>query len=165
MHSLLEFAMFDGSLAVGRNPISLVRNVGATRRIRKAPTLTVEQFRALLKELREPFGTLALACVCLGLRVSEGLGLRWSDVDWLESHITIRRGIVMQHEDECKTKDSAKTFVLADDLLNRLKTWKQATQSVKRTTGYSPRRFSLESCHTATPGLGRNLCALQRLLE
>jgi len=26
MHSLLEFAMFDGSLAVGRNPISLVRN-------------------------------------------------------------------------------------------------------------------------------------------
>jgi integrase len=34
----------------------------------------------------------------------------------------------MQREDECKTKGSAKTFVLADDLLNRLKTWKQASQ-------------------------------------
>lgn len=43
MHLLLEFAMFDGSLAVGRNSIS-GPEWGATKRIRKAPTLTVEQF-------------------------------------------------------------------------------------------------------------------------
>ena len=34
----------------------------------------------------------------------------------------------MQHVDECKTEVSAKTFVLADELLARLKAWKQASQ-------------------------------------
>jgi integrase len=35
---------------------------------------------------------------------------------------------VQQHVDECKTEASAKTFMLADDLLVRLKAWKQASQ-------------------------------------
>ena len=128
MHSLLEFAMFDGSLAIGRNPISLVRNFGASKRVRKAPTLTVEQFHALLNELHEPIATMALVCVCLGLRISEALGLRWGDIDWLQSRVNIRRAVVMQREDDCKTLGSAKTLILADDLLSRLKAWKQASQ-------------------------------------
>ena len=33
----------------------------------------MEQFQALLKELHEPFATMALLCVCLGLRISEAL--------------------------------------------------------------------------------------------
>jgi integrase len=128
LHSLVEFAMWAGILGVGRNPISLVRNKGATRRVRKARSLTTEQFHALLKELHEPFATMALLCVCLGLRISEALALRWSDVDWLGSRLSIRRGIVQQHVDECKTKGSAKTLVLADGLLARLKVWKQTSQ-------------------------------------
>jgi integrase len=71
---------------------------------------------------------MALLCVCLGLRISEALALRWSDVDWLGSRLSIRRGIVQQHVDECKTEGSAKTFVLAEDLLAHLKAWKQASQ-------------------------------------
>ena len=121
MHLLLEFAMWAGILQPGRNPISLVRNKGATKRVRKPRSLTVEQFHALLNEIHEPFATMALLCVCPGLRVSEALALRWSDVDWLGSRLTIRRGIVQQHVDECKTEASAKTFILADDLLVRLK--------------------------------------------
>jgi integrase len=128
MHSLLEFAMFSGMLPIARNPISLVRNVGATKRERKAPVLTVEQFQALLKELHEPFATMALMCICLGLRISETLALRWSDVDFLQSRITINRGIVMQRVDDCKTTGSAKSFVLAPDLMNRLIAWKQVSQ-------------------------------------
>lgn len=128
MHGLVEFAMWAGMLEVNRNPISLVRNTGATRRVRKARSLTVEQFHAVLKELHEPFATMALLCVCLGLRISEAFAFRWSDVDWLESRISIRRGIVQQQVDDCKTESSAKTFVLAKDLLERLKAWKQVTQ-------------------------------------
>jgi len=128
MHGLVEFAMWAGMLEVSRNPISLVRNSGATRKVRKARSLTVEQFHALLKELHEPFATMALLCVCLGLRISEAFALRWSDVDWLQSRISIRRGVVQQHVDDCKTEGSAKTFVLADDLLERLKAWKQVAQ-------------------------------------
>jgi integrase len=128
MHSLVEFAMWAGMLEVSRNPISLVQNKGATRRVRKARSLTVEQFHALLRELHEPFGTMALLCVCLGLRISEALALRWEDVDWLQSRVSIRRGIVQQHVDECKTEGSAKTFVLAENLIARLKTRKQNTR-------------------------------------
>jgi integrase len=127
MHGLVEFAMWSGVLDIGRNPVSLVKNKGASRKVRKARSLTVEQFHALLKELSEPFATLALLCVCLGLRISEALALRWSDVDWLGSRLSIRRGIVAQVVDDVKTEGSAKTFMLAEDLLSRLKAWKQAS--------------------------------------
>ena len=110
--------MWAGVLDISRNPISLVQNNGATRRVRKARSLTAEQFQALLKELHEPFATMALLCVCLGLRISEALALRWSDVDWLGSRLSVRRGIVEQVVDDVKTEGSAKTFNLAGELLD-----------------------------------------------
>ena len=128
MHSLVEFAMWAGLLQMSRNPISLVQNKGATRKVRKARCLTAEQFHALLNELHEPFATMALLCICLGLRISESLALKWSDVDWLASRLSIRRGIVEQIVDDVKTEGSAKSFVLAGELLERLKSWKQTSQ-------------------------------------
>ena len=113
MHGLVEFAMWAGILKISRNPISLVQNKGATRKTRKARSLTVEEFYALLNELHEPFATMARICVCLGLRISETLALRWEDVDWLGSRLSIRRGIVEQVVDDVKTEDSAMTFDLA----------------------------------------------------
>jgi integrase len=127
MHALLEFAMWAEILEVGRNPISLVQNKGATRKVRKSRSLTVEQFQALLKELHEPFATMALVCICCGLRISEALALRWADVDWLDSGLAIRRGIVEQKVADVKTEGSAKTFVIAHELLERLKSWKQCS--------------------------------------
>ena len=127
MHGLVEFAMWAGMLDISRNPVSLVRNIGATRKVRKARSLTAEQFHALLKELQEPFGTMALLSVCLGLRFSEALALRWGDVDWLDSRLSIRRGIVNQIVGDVKTQGSARTFNLASELLERLKAWKQAS--------------------------------------
>jgi integrase len=127
MHAAVDFAMWAGILEMGRNPISLVVNKGASRRVRKARSLTVHQFHTLLKELQEPFATLALLCVCLGLRISEALAMKWEDVDWLQSRISIRRGIVQQHVDECKTEASAKTLVVADDLITQLQALRQAS--------------------------------------
>ena len=128
MHGLVEFAMWAGMLDISRNPVSLVRNIGATRKVRKARSLTVDEFHALLKELHEPFATMALLCVCLGLRISEALALRWADVDWLGSTLCVQRGIVNQIVGDVKTQGSAKTFNLADELLERLKSWKQSSQ-------------------------------------
>ncbi len=125
MHGLVEFAMWTGLLEITRNPVSLVRNVGATRKVRKARSLTAEQFHALLKELHEPFSTMALLCVCLGLRISEALALRWADVDWLGSRLKVQRGSVEQVVADVKTEGSARTFNLTGELLGRLKTWKQ----------------------------------------
>ncbi|MGD0737694.1 MAG: tyrosine-type recombinase/integrase [Terracidiphilus sp.] len=128
MHGLVEFAMWSGLLEISRNPISLVQNIGATRKVRKARSLTAEQFQALLKELHEPFATMALLCVCLGLRISEALALRWSDVDWLGSTLCVQRGIVEQVVADVKTEGSARTFTLTGEMLERLKSCKQRSE-------------------------------------
>src|ERR1017187_3484690 len=39
MHALVEFAMWAGLLDISRNPISLVKNKGAMRKVRKARSL------------------------------------------------------------------------------------------------------------------------------
>ena len=62
-----------------------------------------------------------LLSVCLGLRISEALAFRWADVDWLGPRISVRRGIVEQVVDDVKTEGSVRTFDLAGELLDRLK--------------------------------------------
>ena len=128
MHGLVEHAMFSGVLAIGRNPISLVKNKGATKRTRTPRSLTAEQFHTLLKELREPVASIALMCVCLGLRVSEALGLQWADVDWLGARLHVRRGVVNQRTADLKTAGSAKALSLSPELLDRLRTVRAASE-------------------------------------
>src|SRR5260370_38926194 len=98
----MEYPIRSGIQESSRNPVSLVQNNGATRGTRKARSRTAEQFHALLTELHEPFATMALRCVSLGLRISQALGLRWSDVDWLNSRLSVKRGIVEQVVDNAK---------------------------------------------------------------
>jgi integrase len=128
LYMLMDFAMWCGAIQLARNPIELVVVKGVTKRTRKPRSLTVEQFQRLHAELREPFRTLALVCVCFGLRISECLALRWSDVDWLNGRLRIERGIVEQNVDDVKTDGSRRTLTVADDLMQRLKLWRQATQ-------------------------------------
>ncbi len=128
LHVLLEFAMWAGLLPIQRNQMELVVVKGATKRVKKPRSLTVEQFHALLMHLREPFGTLALVCVCLGLRISEALAICWNDVDLLGSTLSIRRAIVERHVDVPKTENSAETMKLSPELLSRLQVWRGSTQ-------------------------------------
>lgn len=120
--------MWAGILQMARNPISLVQKQRRNSQGPQGPQLTVEQFQALIKALHEPFATMALLCVCLGLRISEALALRWADVDWLGSRLSVRRGIVNRVVDEVKTEGSAKTFNLVPELLDRLKSFKQVSE-------------------------------------
>ena len=128
LSSLWNYAMWKQDVPMQVNPISLVTIKGASKRIRQPRSLTVEQFRLLVSHLREPFNTLALMCVCFGLRISEALALKWADVDWLNRTLRVERGIVQQIVDDVKTDDSRKTLTISDDLLNVLKVWKQKTQ-------------------------------------
>jgi integrase len=121
LHGICEFAMYAGTLPIGRNPMSLVQNKGATKRTRTPRSLTAEQFHALLKELREPFATLGLLSVCLGLRVSEALALRWADVDWKAGRLNVQRGIVNQRVADVKTQGSARVFSLTPEMVARLR--------------------------------------------
>jgi integrase len=127
LSSLWNFAMWRQDIPVQVNPISLVKIKGASKRVRAPRTLTVEQFRVLLSHLKEPFGTMALVCVCFGLRISECLALRWSDVNWLGGSLRVERGIVEQNVDDVKSDESRKTLAIAPELLARLKVWKRTT--------------------------------------
>ncbi|MFL6307826.1 MAG: tyrosine-type recombinase/integrase [Candidatus Sulfotelmatobacter sp.] len=128
LNALWNYAMWKQDIPMQVNPISLVTVKGASKRVRKPRSLTVEQFRLLVPHLREPYNTLALMCVCFGLRISEALALKWADVNWLKGTVRVERGIVQQVVDDVKTDDSRKTLTISEDLLNVLKVWKQKTQ-------------------------------------
>lgn len=123
-----DFAMWRGDVATQRNPMELVTVKGATKRTRKPRSLTVEEFQSLMQHLREPFRTIALVCVCFGLRISECLALKWSDVDWLNGQLSIERGIVRQRVGDAKTLYSERRMSVDGTMLEVLKLWKQATQ-------------------------------------
>jgi integrase len=125
---LWDFAMWRGDIPTARNPMSLVTIPGASKRTRKPRSLTVEEFRKLLEHMEQPFYTMALVCVCFGLRISECLGLRWSDVDWLNSTLRIQRSIVRQRVDETKTEYSDRAMPIDAEMLDVLKRWKQTTE-------------------------------------
>jgi integrase len=128
MHALVEHAQWSGLQEPGRNVIELVKVKGSTKRVRKPRSLTTSEFQALIRELKEPVRTLSIICACLGLRVSEGLGLRWSDIDWLSSTVAIERACVRQRVDECKTEGSRRNLTVAAELMAALQLWKQSSQ-------------------------------------
>jgi integrase len=129
LRNLWDFAAWSGDvLTEPRNPLELVRIKGASKRTRKPRSLTVEEFQKFAQHLAEPFRTMALLCCCLGLRISECLALKWSDVDWLNGKLLVERGIVCQQVDDVKTSESRKRLAVAGELLAALQTWKQATQ-------------------------------------
>jgi integrase len=125
---LWDFAMWRGDVPTQRNPMELVTIKGATKRTHQPRSLTVEEFQRFVQHLEEPFRTMALVCVCLGLRISECLALKWVDVDWLNGKLRVERGIVRQHVGEVKTAESRKHLSINCDLSEVLKQWKQTTQ-------------------------------------
>ena len=125
---LWDFAMWHGYVPVQRNPMELVTVKGATKRTRQPRSLTVEEFQKLAQHLEEPFHTMALVCVCFGLRISECLALKWSDVDWLNRTLRVERGIVHQIVDDVKTPESQRYMHIDDEVLDKLMRWKQSTQ-------------------------------------
>jgi integrase len=125
---LWDFAMWRGDLPMQRNPMELVKVKGATKRKRQPRSLTVGEFQKFIAHLEDPFHTVALLCCCLGLRISECLALKWSDVDWINGRLTVERGIVCQQVDDVKTEESRKKLAISPELLDAVKTWKQTTQ-------------------------------------
>jgi integrase len=125
---LWDFAMWAGHVPTERNPMSLVSIKGATKRTRQPRSLTVAEFQRFVQHLDEPFRTMALLCVCFGLRISEALALRWQDVDWLNKRLRVERGIVCQNLDEVKTAESRKNLTIDAELLTVLKAWHGRTE-------------------------------------
>jgi integrase len=125
---LWDFAMWRGDVPVQRNPMELVTVKGATKRTKKPRSLAAVEFQKFIQHLDEPFRTMALLCVCFGLRISEALALKWRDVDWLNGKLTVERGIVCQIVDNVKTPESQRSLHIDSEMLEVLKHLKQASQ-------------------------------------
>jgi integrase len=123
-----EYAMWAKLIPIVRNPMELVTIKNASKPGRKARTMTNGEFHRLCNALTEPYRTMAIVSVCLGLRWSELVGLQWQDIDWLGEELTLRRAVVKQIAGEVKTIHSAKPLALDARLLDVLKVHKQQSE-------------------------------------
>jgi integrase len=101
-----------------RNPIELVRQ--SSRRLHIPRVLTEGEIRLLLEQLPEPYNTMVLVAACLGLRVSEIIGLQWGDFNWENMTVLIQRGVVQCRVGETKTETSSRPLPIDPGLATRL---------------------------------------------
>ncbi|MGB7132492.1 MAG: site-specific integrase [Candidatus Sulfotelmatobacter sp.] len=128
IRELWEYAMYRNDVELQRNPMELVRIKGATKRLRKPRCLTVEEFHRFVAQLDGAFRAMALVCISFGLRISECLALKWSDVDWLNAKLSVERGIVRQVVGDVKTEYSGRAMNIDPAMLAVLKSWRQETK-------------------------------------
>lgn len=121
-------------------PITLARQ--SAKRRRAPAVLTADELKALLAELTGAYRVMVCVACKTGLRISELLGLRWSDCNFDAGEIQLSCGIVRQHETEMKMEASRKACTdgkglgrCADELANGV--WLQpAIGPHLRSSGY-----------------------------
>ncbi len=159
---MLDLAMLWKYMPVGRNPMQLVKVAGSTKRKKKIAVLTPAQFKSLVEELPEPVNLMVLLCGCLGLRVSEVLGLKWADFD-TDNHILCINQIYTHGKEQPRPKTEASEaelplHPLVSDVISR---WKEKRQVVggwvfpgKRGTPYSDATLLAKVIKPAAKRLG-----------
>ena len=128
IRQLWDYAMWRGDVPTDRNPMELVTIKGATKRQRKPRSLPIEEFKRFVACLEEPLRTIALVGGSFGLRISEALALKWSDVDWLGTRLRVERAIVRQTVGDVKTANSTRAMSIDVEMIAILKSWRQTTQ-------------------------------------
>jgi len=121
MRLLFNAAMRWEFLPYQLNPMSLVRVRDSSKRIREPRALSAVEFRRLLEYIPEPFHTMCIVAMCLGLRVSELLGLKWGAIDWEGSRIAIRQSWVYGRPGDVKTRSSQRWMPLDSSLADVLR--------------------------------------------
>lgn len=132
MTILFNQAMKWRWIPVARNPMELVTIKGGTRRKSRPQILREDQFHLLLSNIPERYvQVVVIVSMCLGLRFSEALALKWSDVKWGELLISISRGIVQGRVGPVKSEYSDAPAPLDPDLAEILLDWKRETEFPK----------------------------------
>ena len=106
MHSIWECALRWELIDLQRNPMELVRVRGGSKRKARPAILTVPQFGKLVESIPEPYKTMVMVAMCLGLRASEIVGLQWNDFNFEEMWVLIERGVVHGRVGDAKTEYS-----------------------------------------------------------
>jgi len=117
-----------------KNPMwdCLVQGVASVR-VYRSIKLTVQQFQDWILQLEQPYRAVALVSFACGLRSCECLGLKWEDINWLESTVDLKRSIVKQKEGPCKTKKSKRPMHIPSRVLAVLQQWRQLSEYTEAT--------------------------------
>jgi len=129
MNILFTMAMKWKLFPIGRNPMELVSIKGGIKRRSRPAILSQRQVALLLKSIHEDHVRLfVILGMCLGLRLSEVLGLQWGDIDWEELQISVRRGVVQGRLGDVKTEYSEAQVPLDRELAKLLRRWKSKAE-------------------------------------
>lgn len=122
MKQLFKYAMLWELIEVAQNPMTLVELYpGALDEdAMEKRILTPAEFQATVAEIPEPYRTMVLIAGCMGLRVSEIIGLKWGDFDWEKLEVRIERAVVLGAVGRVKTPKSKATMPLDPDLASVL---------------------------------------------
>jgi integrase len=129
MHTMFEAAQRWELVDLGKNPISLVRVKGGSRRGSRPQILTSEQFYQIFEFIPGKYGLMVLVAQCLGLRVSEIVGLKWEDFDFAAGTLLIQRSVVHGRVDSVKTEYSQDLMPLAPALAALILEWRESCVS------------------------------------
>jgi integrase len=125
MSVLFNHAIRYEWLEQGRNPIKLVRQ--STLRQRIPTVLEPHELQSLLSELQPPHRQMVLLDMTTGLRRSELFALKWSDFDFSNLTIDIKRSICQGIVGSCKTAASRTLIPLSLSVAADLWLWKETT--------------------------------------
>ena len=129
MHRIFDCAMLWEYLPPDRNPMSLVRIEGSSKRRQKPRVLTPEEFAKLITTVeREPCRTMVILALCTGVRCSELVALKWRDIDWQNLCVHVRRAMVSGRLDDVKTEYSEAPVPLDPALAEVIFEWRRKTE-------------------------------------
>ena len=123
MYRLFDRAMIWELIGVDRNPMDLVEVKGISKRRKRPRILQVKDAWRIFDALAQPYRTIVLIALCFGLRISEILGLRWTDFDFKRSAVLIQRSAVGKRLNKLKTECSQDEVPLERGFIVELKKW------------------------------------------
>jgi len=125
MRRLFELATLWEYLPIERrNPVEIVKIKGVTKRAKEPVVITHDQFRAVMPLLPAHVNMIFVVAAYLGLRVSEVLGLKWSDIDWKNLTVMIQRSAYRGAIEDTKTVTSTARLPLDPSLVLLLERWR-----------------------------------------
>jgi integrase len=132
MSSILGSAVKYGYLV--KNPAEGVHLALAKRGARRhKPFIRPEQFASLVELIQEPYATMVYVAVYTGLRVSEVIGLRWSDIH--DHSITVDERYCRGDWAAPKSEASNTTIPVNHKVIERIERLRTMTIEVKAGTG------------------------------